>query len=191
MENISKGDISLFTVSDSLRIPIALRNAVDKIIGMGFVPKDTITLDLFKRDIESQESVSCNIGYEEGELIISWYCMEDKAHVDKMRAWKNFDCIWYYKSGERYLSRFNLETREREFVLKFLTDLFTFLHPDINVDDLCVSLDFTQAREQLGLSGPGENFEYEFYPDGSESSPEQEEKCMEVLQRYIEELPKL
>lgn len=189
MENISKGDISLITVPDNINVPTALRNAVDKIIGMGLVPKSLITLDLYKRDIDSQENLLCNIGYEEGNLIISWHNAEDKDHVDKMRAWKNFDCIWYYRSGKRYLSKLNLETEDKEFALKFLTDLFTFLNPEISVDDLCMSLDFSEPADQIGLKGPGENFELEFFPDGCESSPHQEEKCREVLQRYIKELP--
>lgn len=189
MENISKGDVSLITVPENIKVPTALRNAVDKIIGMGYVPKGLITLDLYKHDNDRQENLLCNIGYEEGNLIISWHNAEDKDHVDKLKAWKNFDCIWYYKSGNRYLSKLNLETEDKEFALKFLTDLFTFLNPDINVDDLCVSLDFSEAADQIGLKGQGENFEYEFYPDGSESSPQQEEKYRAILQRYVEELP--
>ena len=188
-ENINKGDVSLDTVSDNLKVPAALRNAVDKIIGMDFVPKGIINLALYKSDINSQEDLLCNIGYEEGDLIISWHYMEDKDHVDKMRAWKNFDCIWHYRSGKRYLSKLNLETEDKEFALKFLTDLFTFLNPDVSVDDLCVSLDFSEAADQIGMKGQGENFELEFYPDGSESSPQQEEKCRTILQRYNEELP--
>lgn len=172
-----------------VEVPTALRNAVDKIIGMGFVPKGIVALDLYKRDNDSHENLLCNIGYEEGNFIISWHNEEDKANVDKMRAWKNFDCLWYYRSGKRFLSKLNLETEEKEFAMKFLTDLFMFINPDINVDDLCVSLDFSDVAEQLGMKGKGESFEYEFYPDGSESSPQQEEKCKAVLQKYIEELP--
>lgn len=188
-ESIKNGDISLITVPDNIKVPTALRNAVDKIIGMDLVPKSLITLDLYKRDNDNQENLLCHIGYEEGNLIISWHNAEDKDHVDKMKAWKNFDCIWYYRFRERYLSKLNLETEDKEFALKFLTDLFTFLNPDIKVDDLCVSLDFSEAAEQIGLNGQEENFELEFYPYGSESSPQQEEKCRAVLQRYVEELP--
>lgn len=188
VENISKGDVSLITVPDNLKVPVALLNAVDKIIAMGFVPKDVVVLDLYNRDIDSQENLLCNIGYEEGNLIISWHNLEDKAHVDKMRAWKNFDCVWYYRSGKRYLSKLNLETEEKEFVMKFLTDLFMFLNPDINIDDLCVSLDFSNVADQLGIKRKGEKFECEFFPDGSESSPQQEEKCRVILQRYIDQL---
>lgn len=189
VENISRGDVSSITVPDNLKVPAALRNAVDKIIGMGFVPKDIVTLDLYKRDIDSQENLLCKIGYEEGSLIISWHHVEDRDHIDNMRAWKNFDCIWYYRSGKRYLSKLNLETEEKEFAMKFLADLFAFLNPEINIDDICVSLDFADVASQLGLKVRGEDFEYEFYPDGSESSTQQEEKCRAVLQRYVEELP--
>lgn len=187
-ENINKGNVSLDTVSDNLKVPAALRNAVDKIIGLGFVPKNLIAMDLYERDNDGRENLLCNIGYEEGNLIISWHKAEDKDQGDKMRAWKNFDCLWSYRSGRRYLSKLNLETGEKEIAMKFLTDLFTFLNPDTNVDDLCVSLDFSDAANHLGLNRQDENFEYEFYPDGGESPQLQEEKCRAVLQRYVEEL---
>ena len=183
-ENIGNRDISMIKLSDNLKVPTAIRNAINKIKEIGFIPNQCLLLDVYSRSTTYSENVICQMGYEDSFFSIGWHNVEDEGQIEKMKNWKNFDCIWYYHKDGRCLSKFNIETDDIDFAMKFLTDLFIYLNPAVRIEDVSVALDFAEVANALGEGAKGMDYEYHFYPDGTESSTEQFMKCVGLLDRY-------
>ena len=95
-DNINNKDISKERVPDNLNVPTAIRNAVNKIREIGFVPDQCVIIDIYSQETTSCENVLSKIGYEDGFLSIGWFNTEEEEQIEKLRNWKNFDCIWVY-----------------------------------------------------------------------------------------------
>ena len=188
MGNNSKKDPSLMKLPDNVLVPTSLKNAVNKIREIGFIPNQCLVIDIYSQHTTGCENVLCDVGFEDGFLSVGWHNIEEENQIDKMKGWKNFDCIWYYYEGGRWLSKFNIETDDFDFAMKLLTDLFVYLNPTVNIEDVTVSLDFYNVANALGGGYRRSDYEYVFYPDGKESSTEQYYKCINLLDRYILEI---
>lgn len=177
--------ISNVKLSDKIEVPIAFRNAIDLITKLQKVPIGSLILALCSPTPGRKENVLFIIGYEDGFFSIGWNNTENEEQIEKMKSGENFNCTWYYNENGKSLSKFNVKTDDRDFAMRFLRDLFIYLNPVANIDNITVSLDFSEIANHLGVYNKGESFEYDFYPDGKESSMEQFEKLIDLHKRYI------
>lgn len=83
------------------------------------------------------------------------------------------------------------KTEDIEFAMKMLTDYLMFLNPDVKTDEISVSLSF---YDTVGMMVDQFDINYDldadwrccFYADGTESSPEQFSRCLELINKYDE-----
>lgn len=184
------GSKSKLYLPDDVAVPETFRRAVSKLKELQAIYDDGIFIRLSGlRDRETNESVSIHayIIIEDVVFVILDYSayFTDRNEIERRRLYRNFDCLDAWAEGYEYTVGFFEGDSEES--LRFITDYFLFLNPDISNDEIVASLDFCYCRydkaeeEDVKVDEDISDWLYSFYPDGSEDAPE-------ILSRLLDEL---
>lgn len=189
----TSGNLALAKFDDALTIPESLRKAIFMIKEMDMHSNDdSIILDFFsKSELNSLVFPVCWISYSYGWIDISTEWVFDEDNLDKHMSYHNRESICICHMGDCCYEGLEMRTNDVEFIMKMLTDYLMFLNPGLKTDDVSVSLSFEEAVATMAC-GFNADYDYNadwrcnFYADGTESTPEQFDKCMEMFKRYKE-----
>ncbi|MDE6561804.1 MAG: hypothetical protein K2K75_10520 [Muribaculaceae bacterium] len=177
--SFTSGDRLKLFLPEEIKVPVALGKAVAKLKELKFSYDDCVFLqvsglsdciaDRAKRMSLYVDSIdeSIDMSFEE-----YW---EDQDEIDKRRSYRNFDCLDLSVGRNGYWEYFSCGISDED--LRFLTDYFLFLNPDVDKDEIVVSLDFSVCKDYESEEDCYDENEdlsdwyFSFYPDGSEDEP--------------------
>lgn len=185
------------SIPTAISVPIAFRNAFAKLKKMYPCFYDFLYLRIASRsDKNTNEAVRihvydylCEPGEQEGTALEYEEHWENRYEIEKRLDYMNFDCFRSGKSDGIYYASICFVEADEEKPLRFFTDYFLFLNPDISVEDIVVSIDFSgcKAEEQEeDNSHPNcdkSDWLFSFYPDGTEDSPEKFNSLIAELEK--------
>ena len=177
--SFTSGDRSNLCLLDEITVPVALGKAVAKLKELKFSYDDCVFLQvsgLSDGIAERAKRMSLYVDSIDESIDMSFEeYWEDQDEIDKRRSYRNFDCLNLSVGRNGYWEYFSCGISEVN--LRFLTDYFLFLNPEVDKDEIVVSLDFSFCKDYGSEEDNHEENEdlsdwyFSFYPDGSEDEP--------------------
>ena len=172
--------ISELHIPAEVFVPESFRRAVAKVKELQLTYDDWIFMQVSGPcDRETNESLTMHSYIDDEGSMSIWYegYWKDRDVIERMRSYRNFDCLDVRTESGGYCIDFDVDDSEES--LRFITDYFLFHNPDVRNDEIVVSLDFSICRDYKS-DGNASNEDsdedlsellFSFYPDGSEDSP--------------------
>ncbi len=171
--DITKGDHSLAKIDRDIKVPETFQRALSKLYELGIEEGDNTYLRIMPSDpTREEDTLVIEIIAENGDIcFLEQRRIGDEEDLDRLRAYKNFDSIHIYILDQTYYEIMLLP--DSEFMMRFITDYFNFLYPDIKEDNIVAGIACVNPHNE------DEYVEFRFYPDGTEDS---EEKLAEFIE---------
>ena len=178
--DVSQGDMSLAIIPDDVMVPDTFQRAYAKLQELDVQEEDCIFMRLQAGDSSSEnEWLDVDVWKENDDL---FYCEQQavggRDALERRRSYRNFDCIYFYIHTKIY--RELICFSDPDFMMRFLTDYFLFLYPQVRQEDIVTSL---VCVKEIGYDDVLYK-EYFFYPDGSEDSPEKLVDFITTMQNW-------
>lgn len=185
--SFSSGDLTKMNFQNPITVPDTFRRAVAKVKDLRIDYCDFVYLrisGLLQNNTTKSLSIHSYTDYDEDEdcdYLSFCYSNEsiEKSDVENRRYYQNFECMNFGIRGDSYYEEIYLLDDDLEQTMRFFTDYFLFLNPDIKADDIVVSLDYSSAKDFDSKledccvqDKESSDWLFSFYPDGTEDSPE-------------------
>ncbi|MDE7345987.1 MAG: hypothetical protein K2N48_04500 [Muribaculaceae bacterium] len=190
--SFTSGDMSKLYLPDEITVPVALGKAVAKLKELKFSYDDAVLLfvsGLSDSMAERAKRMGLFVDSTDESFYMSFEeYWKDRDEIDRRRSYRNFDCLYLSVGRNGYCEYFYIDDSETD--LRFLTDYFLFLNPDVDKDEIVVSLDFSSCKDYESEEDSHDENEdltdwlFSFYPDSSEDDTAK-------LSRLLEELGKM
>lgn len=186
---VGKGDDSLAKFPDNLQVPDHLHRAVDKLKQL--IPTEDDYSDLYGEIFVGIETlneeddlypIAFHIeSFDNGELFYELcHKINNKEEIERMQAYKNYDCFRFDYCGEEIYR--NVWITDLNEMLRFITDYFQFIHPNITLNETVAVITFFRY-DNVDNNDNDFYMEYHIYPDGSEDPDEKLHECLEWLKQ--------
>ncbi len=178
--DIGQGDMSLAIIPDDLTMPETFRRATAKLLELDVQEEDSIYLRLSASDSKSgNKSMLIQAWKDYGDLLFSMQqTVGDKEALEHRRSYRNFDCINYYIHTKIYKEFMSFS--DPDFMMRFLTDYFLFIYPNIRQEDIVASIVCLKEC----CNDDTAYIEYSFNPDGNDDSPEKLEEFITTMKSW-------
>ncbi len=197
----SSGDLTKMKFKNLIPVPDTFRRAVSKLKDLGISYCDFVYLrisGLSHNNTGTSLSIHSYTDYDEDEdydYLSFCYCNEaiEKSDIESRRSYQNFECMRFGIRGDSYYEEIYLLDEDLDQTMRFFTDYFLFLNPDIKAEDIVVSLDYSSAKDFDSKledccvqDKESSDWLFSFYPDGTEDSTEK----LKFLTAKLEKLRK-
>ena len=132
----------LAEISEYLKVPVCLRNAVDTIRELEIKDGDEILVEMCcENNPDFNESVMFWAGFEGENFWFSCDWIIDQARFKSLKRYHNYGCFDIAElDDDMFIECCDLKTADIEYAMLFLTDYFQFLNPKVKTEDIQVDI---------------------------------------------------
>ncbi len=178
MYGYPKGDHSLAKIDRDIKVPETFQRALSKLYELGIEEGDNTYLRIMPSDpTREEDTLVVEIVAENGDIcFFEQRRIGDEEDLDRLRAYKNFDSIHIYTLDQTYYEIMLLP--DSEFMMRFITDYFNFLYPDIKEENIVASIACVNSDNEE------EDVQFSLYPNGIEDSEGKLAECIEAKRNW-------
>ena len=188
---LSRGDMSEVKISEEVKVPETLRKAVNKLRDLCNISNTNgVRLVIYPENMSDKSECRCGwASCREGNFFFLSDEVIDKAKLEYVRKYRNFNLLEISNLGCEYSETVHLSDCDPESAMLFLTDYLMFLNPGIKSDEIQAAIDFSgYYDEDLNYDDEVTEYDdrwwYHYHSDGTASPAEQFEWCLAQIEKW-------